>query len=34
MNEWWRVFFVALGVVLLLILGWFWVLQTGGASHG
>jgi len=28
MNEWWRVFFLALGVVLLLILGWLWVLQT------
>jgi len=26
MNEGWRVFFLALGVVLLLILGWFWVL--------
>jgi len=25
MNEWWRVFFLALGVLLLLILGWFWV---------
>jgi len=25
MNEWWRVFFLALSLVLLLILGWFWV---------
>jgi len=28
MNEWWRVFFLALSLVLLLILGWLWVLQT------